>query len=70
MKLEELVQTVTFILCLITCGVLLPMALVLILFTIIAFWRLSKPASYLMVPYILWVSFAIVLNASLWHLNR
>jgi benzodiazapine receptor len=43
---------------------------VAILFTIIAFWRLSKPASYLMVPYILWVSFAIVLNASLWHLNR
>jgi hypothetical protein len=30
MKLEELVQTVTFILCLITCGVLLPMALVLV----------------------------------------
>jgi tryptophan-rich sensory protein len=42
---------------------------VAILFTIIAFWRLSKPASYLMIPYILWVSFAIVLNASLWNLN-
>jgi len=43
---------------------------VVILLTIVAFWRISKPASYLLIPYILWVSFAIVLNASLWHLNR
>jgi tryptophan-rich sensory protein len=43
---------------------------VAILFTIIAFWRISKAASYLMIPYILWVSFAIVLNASLLHLNH
>ena len=38
--------------------------------TMVAFWRISKPATYLLVPYILWVSFAIVLNASLWHLNK
>ena len=43
---------------------------VAILLTIIAFWRISKPATYLLIPYILWVSFAIVLNASLWHLNQ
>jgi benzodiazapine receptor len=43
---------------------------VAILVTIVAFWRISKPATYLLIPYILWVSFAIVLNASLWHLNR
>ncbi|MFC1636757.1 TspO/MBR family protein [Planctomycetota bacterium] len=43
---------------------------VAILATIIAFWTMSKPATYLLIPYILWVSFAIVLNASLWHLNR
>jgi tryptophan-rich sensory protein len=41
-----------------------------ILATIVAFWRISKPAAYLLIPYILWVSFAIVLNAALWHLNR
>ena len=41
-----------------------------ILATIIAFWRISKPATYLLIPYMLWVSFAIALNAALWHLNR
>ena len=41
-----------------------------ILATIISFWRISKPAAYLLMPYILWVSFAIALNASLWYLNR
>jgi len=41
-----------------------------ILATIIAFWRISKTAACLLIPYILWVSFAIALNAGLWHLNR
>jgi benzodiazapine receptor len=41
-----------------------------ILMTILAFWRISKTAAYLLIPYILWVSFAIVLNATLWFLNR
>ena len=40
-----------------------------ILATIVAFWRLSKTAACLLMPYILWVSFAIALNAALWHLN-
>ena len=43
---------------------------VAILMTILAFWRVSKTAAYLIIPYILWVSFAIALNAALWHLNR
>lgn len=43
---------------------------VAILMTILAFWRISKVATYLLIPYILWVSFAIALNAALWHLNR
>lgn len=34
------------------------------------FSRVSKPAAWLLLPYILWVSFAIVLNYFLWHLNR
>ena len=41
-----------------------------ILATIVSFWRISKSAAYLLIPYILWVSFAIALNAALWHLNR
>jgi len=41
-----------------------------ILFLIIKFWKFSKPASYLLVPYLLWVSFATVLNASIVMLNR
>lgn len=41
-----------------------------ILLTIISFWKVSKPAAFLLLPYILWVSFAIVLNASLYILNR
>ncbi len=40
-----------------------------ILGTIIAFNRILKPAAYLLIPYILWVIFAAVLNYSVWHLN-
>jgi benzodiazapine receptor len=34
------------------------------------FLRVFRPAGLLLVPYLLWVSFAAVLNASIWHLNR
>lgn len=40
-----------------------------ILATIIAFYRISKPAAYLLIPYILWVTFAAILNFSIWKLN-
>lgn len=40
-----------------------------ILATIIAFFQISKVAGYLLIPYILWVSFASVLNYSIWQLN-
>jgi tryptophan-rich sensory protein len=33
------------------------------------FYRISKPAAYLMIPYILWVSFAAVLNFAIFYLN-
>lgn len=33
-----------------------------ILLSILVFHKISKPASYLLIPYILWVSFAAVLN--------
>jgi len=40
-----------------------------ILVTIISFYRISKTAAYLLLPYILWVSFASVLNFSIMILN-
>ena len=40
-----------------------------ILATIIAFAKISKLAAWLLVPYILWVSFAVYLNYAIWILN-
>jgi len=40
-----------------------------ILMMIILFRPISKLAAYLQVPYLLWVSFATVLNAGIWYLN-
>lgn len=40
-----------------------------ILATIIAFAKISKPAAWLLVPYITWVSFAMYLNYSIYALN-
>jgi tryptophan-rich sensory protein len=41
-----------------------------ILILIIKFWKFSKFASYLLIPYLLWVSFAAILNASIVILNN
>jgi tryptophan-rich sensory protein len=43
---------------------------ILIAATIQQFGKIAKPAAALLLPYILWVSFAAVLNASLYALNR
>ena len=40
-----------------------------ILLTMRAFAPLSKPSGWLLFPYLLWVSFASVLNFSIWQLN-
>ena len=40
-----------------------------IVWTIFVFYKISKPAAYLLVPYILWVSFATYLNYAIWILN-
>lgn len=42
---------------------------VLIGATIIAFWRIRSLPGALLVPYLLWVSFACGLNYSVWQLN-
>ncbi len=42
---------------------------VLIVATLVSFWRVRPLAGALLVPYLLWVTFATVLNYSLWQLN-
>lgn len=41
----------------------------IILLTILWFGKISATAAWLLVPYICWVSFAAVLNYSIWQLN-
>ncbi len=48
-------------------GILL--LLVAIAGTIAAFWRVKRTAAILLIPYVLWVSFAAVLNFTIWRLN-
>ena len=43
--------------------------LVFILLTTFEFYRIDKPSAYLMFPYIAWVSFAGVLNYTIFMLN-
>jgi benzodiazapine receptor len=38
--------------------------------TLVLFWRVTPVAGMLLLPYGAWVSFAAVLNASIWILNR
>ncbi len=37
--------------------------------TIMRFYRISRPAAWLLVPYLLWTSFAAVLNFEIWRRN-
>ena len=43
---------------------------VTIVATMIAFWRVDRIASVLMVPYLGWVTFAAALNLTIWRLNQ
>ncbi len=40
-----------------------------IVWTIAVFYKISRPAAWLLVPYLLWTSFAVYLNYSIWALN-
>ena len=42
---------------------------VAILLTLLSFWKVDRRAGWLLVPYLAWVSFAGMLNASIWWLN-
>jgi translocator protein len=43
--------------------------LVFIIITTIKFWKLNTWAGILLLPYLVWVSFAMVLNYTIWQLN-
>ena len=38
--------------------------------TYLKFIKINKTAGYLLIPYLAWVGFATVLNASIWWLNK
>ena len=41
-----------------------------IILTTVSFWIVYWVAGVLFLPYLLWVSFAVVLNRAIWRLNR
>jgi benzodiazapine receptor len=42
---------------------------IMIALTLRAFLKIARPSGYLLMPYLAWVSFATLLNASIWWLN-
>ena len=40
-----------------------------ILGTVVAFWRVSRTAAVLLLPYLAWVAFAAALNHAIWRLS-
>src|SRR5690606_1530880 len=43
--------------------------LALVFATVVAFWRVSRPAALLLLPYLLWVAFASLLTWTVWRAN-
>ena len=43
---------------------------ILVIFMIRKFYEISKPAAYLNIPYLIWLTFAAYLNFGVWWLNR
>lgn len=41
-----------------------------LIFTIFTFSQVNKKAAYLQLPYMCWVSFAAILNGTIWYLNK
>lgn len=42
---------------------------IILIFTIIYFFRLSRLAGLMLLPYLLWLSFAAILNYTIWIIN-
>ncbi len=54
----------------ITGGLVIVILLLLtLILTIISFFRISKIAAYLLIPYLIWTSFATILNYEYYRLN-
>jgi len=47
----------------------LGLLLAVLLATLVAFRRVSRPAFWLMLPYLAWSGYALALNAAIWRLN-
>lgn len=43
---------------------------ILILMVMIKFYKIDKKAGLILIPYLLWVSFATILNYNIWLLNK
>ena len=43
---------------------------VVLVFTVLSFWRLQPLAGAILLPYLSWVTFASFLNLAIWRLNR
>jgi benzodiazapine receptor len=43
---------------------------IFIVIMILVFYRISRVSALIQIPYLLWVSFATVLNAAIWLLNK
>ena len=43
---------------------------ILVLLMILEFSKVDKPAAWLQIPYLVWLTFAAYLNLSVWFLNR
>lgn len=41
----------------------------LVLLTLVSFWRFSRLAAVLFIPYWLWVTFAAILNVAIWRMQ-
>ncbi len=41
-----------------------------IVLTVYSFFKINKMASFILIPYLCWVSFATVLNGTIWYLNQ
>jgi tryptophan-rich sensory protein len=42
----------------------------LIIYMIFIFKKINPVAAYLQIPYLLWVTFATLVNIPIWYLNR
>lgn len=49
--------------------VVIVLMVVTLLYIIKSFYKIDKLASHLLIPYLAWISFASILNFSIWNLN-